>query len=240
MKRILVFSFLILLVFSSCRYITGKRIRGNGVIKTENRSAGSFSNVDVSGAIDVYLTQDSTSSIKIETDENLLEYIEITVNGTTLSIQPRSHTNLKPTRQIKVFVSNPSFNHLEASGACNIFSENKITDATAITIELTGASDVKMELATPKVDVDVSGASNIYLKGETKDFKAEGTGSTDIRCYELMAENATIDLSGSGDAQVFASLKLDVHVSGAADVKYKGNPTVSQSISGAGSIKKVD
>jgi len=55
-----------------------------------------------------------------------------------------------------------------------------------------------------------------------------------------MAENTQVELSGAGDAQVFASVKLDVRVSGAADVKYKGNATVSQSVRGAGSVKKVE
>ena len=46
-------------------------------------------------------------------------------------------------------------------------------------------------------------------------------------------------MSGAGDAEVFASVKLDVEVSGASDVKYKGNAAVSQDVSGAGSVKKV-
>lgn len=240
MKRILVFSFLTLLVFSSCDYISGKRIKGNGVIKTETRTVGSFSSIDVKGAIYVIIKQDSSTSVKIETDENLLDYIEITTNGDILNIQTRSRTNPRPTGKIKVFVSNPSFKHFEASGACNIYSENKIADAGTITIDLSGASEIKMELAAPAVDVDASGAGKIYLKGETRDLKAHGTGATDIYCYELMTENTTIQLSGAGSAQVFASVKLDVHITGAADVKYKGNPTVSQSVSGAGSVKKVD
>ena len=240
MKRFFILSILFMTVCSSCRYLSGKRIMGNGVIKSETRTAGSFSSIDVSGAIDVYVKQDSVSSIRIETDENLLEYIEITANENILSIKPRRHSNPRPTGKIKVFVSNPSFKHLEAAGACNIYSENKITDAATITIDLSGASDVKMELAAPVVDVDVSGAGSINLKGEARDFKAQGTGATNIYCYELMAENTTIELTGAGSAQVFASVKLDVHVSGAADVKYKGNPTVSQSVSGAGSVKKAD
>jgi Putative auto-transporter adhesin, head GIN domain len=78
------------------------------------------------------------------------------------------------------------------------------------------------------------------LKGETKDFSADGSGSTDIKCFELLAENTNVELSGAGDAQVFASVKLDVQVSGAADVKYKGNAAVTKEISGAGSVKKVE
>jgi hypothetical protein len=33
---------------------------------------------------------------------------------------------------------------------------------------------------------------------------------------------------------------LDIEASGSSDVKYKGNAAVSQNISGAGSVKRVD
>ena len=46
-------------------------------------------------------------------------------------------------------------------------------------------------------------------------------------------------MSGACDAEVFASVKLDVKASGASDVKYKGNAAVSQHVSGAGNVKKV-
>ena len=36
-----------------------------------------------------------------------------------------------------------------------------------------------------------------------------------------------------------AENKLDVHVSGIGDVNYKGNATVSQHVSGNGSVKKI-
>jgi hypothetical protein len=240
MKRFIIFSLLISMIFISCGYIGGKRIRGNGNIKTESRTTGQFSSVDVSGNIDVYVRQDSVASVKIETDENLLEYMQITVDGGTLEIREEKGYNLRSSKSIKVFVSGPSFKHFESSGACDIYSENQINSAEPVTINLSGACNVKMDLKVPKIKVDLSGAGTITLKGETKDFTVDGSGSTDVKCFELMTENTNIEMSGAGDAEVFASVKLDVHVSGAADVKYKGNATVNQSVSGAGSVKKVE
>lgn len=240
MKRLFLLAIIFIVALSSCHYITGKRIRGNGVIKTESRTAGTFSSIHVSGSSDVYVKQDSVPSIRIETDENLMEYIIIDNDGGTLHIHEKDGTNLKPSGHIKIYVSGPSFKHFEASGACNFYSENKITATEAITIELSGASDIKMELKAPKIDAELSGAGTITLKGETKDFSVDGSGSTDVKCFDLMTENTRIEMSGAGDAEVFASVKLDVHVSGAADVRYKGNATVSQDVSGAGSVKKVE
>lgn len=229
-----------LLVLSSCSNFMGKRVRGNGKVSTETRTASSFSGVKVSGAIDLYVSNGATTAIRVEADENLMKYIIVENDGDMLKIRPKSGINLKPSRAIKVYVSAPAFSRLEASGACDIFSENKILSQGTLQIDMSGASDAKIDLNAPKVDVDVSGACSVTLKGETRDFIVEGSGSTDIKCYDLLAENTKVDISGAGSAQVFASVKLDVDVSGAADVKYKGNATVSQQVSGAGSVKKTD
>lgn len=240
MRIIILPAILFVTIFSSCSFFGGERIRGNGVIKTESRTAGTFNSVHVSGNADVYIKQDSVFSITVESDENLMEYILTNIDGNTLQIRPRDRANLKPSKSIKVYVSGPSLSNFEASGACDIISENRIEGNEKITIRLSGASDVKMELMAPEIKADLSGAGTITLTGQTKDFKVDGSGSTDIKCFDLLTENTTVDISGAGNAEVFASVKLKVEVSGAADVKYKGNATVEQKISGAGSVKKVD
>ena len=240
MKQLFVLSALTVLSFSSCHDMFGKRIHGNGNIKTETRSVSHFNGIDVSGSIDVYVKTDSISSIKIEADENLLEYIQVISDGDMLRIHTENGFNLDPSGKIKVFVSASTFKNFDASGACNIHSENKINSPDVINIGASGSCDVNLEVNTPKVVADLSGACNVELKGETKDFSVEGSGSNGIKTMGLMADNVDVDISGSGDADVYASSKLDIHISGSGDVQYKGNPQVSQSISGSGSVKKVE
>ncbi len=240
MKRFIILSFLFSILLSSCHFMGGKRIRGNGKITTQNRTVNAFTSVDVRGGIDVYVKQDSVVSVRIEADENLLEYVQVTVDRSTLDIREEKGYNLRSAKGIKVYVSGPSFNHFEASGASDIYSENKISCINEISINATGASSIKMELNAPKVEAELTGASHISLKGETKTFSADGSGASGLKCFELMTEETDVELSGASNAEVFASIKLNVHVSGAADVKYKGNATLSQEASGAGSVKKVE
>ena len=240
MKRFIIIPFLFSFVFISCRFTSGTRINGNGKITTQSRSAGIFTGIDVSGNMDVYVKQDSVASVKIEADENLLEYIHITVNGGILEIKEERGYNLHSAKGIKVYVSGASFEHFEASGACDIYSENKIVNSHEIEVSVSGASGITMELDAPKVNADLSGASHLNLKGGTRIFTVDGSGASDIKCFDLMAEETNIEMSGAGDAEVFASLKLDVDVSGAAGVRYKGNATVTQDIRGAGSVKKME
>lgn len=241
MKKLIFLLFVLpVFIFSSCRYIGGKRVSGSGHVISQTRSAGQFNSIHVSGAIQVYVKQDSASSIKVEGDDNLLEYVEVIDEGDELQIKTRDGYNLSPSKDIRVYVSSPVFKNFDASGACKIISENQVTSSERIDIDLSGASDVKMDVNAPKITAGSSGAGTIELKGQTKDFEVEGSGATNIKCVDLMAENVSVHMSGAGDAQVYASSKLDVHVSGAGSVKYKGNASVSQNVSGAGSVSKMD
>lgn len=217
-----------------------KRVSGSGNIKTETRTAGQFNAVDVSGSIDVYVKSDSVSSIRVEADDNLLEFVETHNDGGTLHIHERNGFNLRSRKDIKVYVSGPEFRHFEASGACDIFSENKITSPSAIDIDVSGASGINMELNAPAIKADLSGACTVTLKGETKNLDLNGSGASKFYCFDLMAENVGVEISGAGHADVSASVKLDVQVSGAGTVKYKGNAIPNSNISGAGSVKKVE
>ena len=240
MRQIFIMAASALLLFSSCRQIFAKRIRGNGNITTQTRSAGGFNSIDVSGSIDVYVRQDSSSSVKVETDDNLQQYVETFRDGDVLRIKTEEGYNLKPSRQIKVYVSSSMFRRFEASGACNIFSEAKINNPADVDVDLSGSCDITLEISAPKITADVSGACSVKLKGETKEFRIQGSGSTDIKCYELVADNVDLDISGAGDAEVYANVKLNGEISGAASVNYKGTAQTNIHTSGATSVNKVD
>jgi hypothetical protein len=228
-------------VMSSCRYVFGKRIRGNGVIKTEDRTVSSFKNVEVSGAINVYVSQGETKPVRLEGDENLLRYIEVLQEGDRIIVRTRPGYNLSPTGDLRIYVTSPVYNNIEVSGACDIIGQSKISNAEDLELRASGAGDIKMEVDAPKIVGEISGSGSINLRGQTKDVDLVLTGAGHAHCYDLLAENTKVDISGAGSAQVYASVKLDAEVSGAGSVTYKGNaPSVSQHVSGVGSVNKVN
>ena len=151
MKKIALFSLVIFVFASSCREIAGRRVRGSGHIITENRNETGFNSIDVSSAIDVYVKQDSTTSVKVETDDNILEYVEVHTDGSTLEIYTEGHIRLRPTHKIKVYVSNPAYKELHISGASTIHSENEITSADGLHIDLSGSSEGSLEVNAPRI-----------------------------------------------------------------------------------------
>ena len=224
---------------TSCHNFFGEHIHGDGNIKKENRSVSTFTGVDVSGGLDIYVKQDSATSVTIETDANLQQYIITRVEDGVLHIYQENNTSIEGTKGITIHVSNPSFNSFEASGACDIRGENKIQYANEIQLHATGASNIELDLNAPKVSGEISGASGLKLSGTTKDLMINASGASNAKCYELMTENADVDLSGASSANVFASVKITGEASGASDLRYKGSATtVTVNTSGAGSVKK--
>ena len=71
-------SFLALFAFlalSSCRFM-GKRVHGNGVIKTEERTVNAFREVEANGDIKLMVSQGDLKPVKIEGDENILHILK--------------------------------------------------------------------------------------------------------------------------------------------------------------------
>jgi hypothetical protein len=225
-------------IFSSCRFIGGERVYGNGHITSRQENVGSFNSVDVGGAIEVHVKQDASQSVKIETDENLVEYIEVYTEGSTLKIHPRNGFNLDPSREIIVYVSAPAFKGIGVSGASKIIGDNAISGNDGLSLDASGASKIMLELSGGNVGGDVSGASSINLKGQVAKVDFQASGASHINAYDLVADEAIADVSGASSMEITANRNLKAEASGASHVRYKGTASVNSNTSGASSVNK--
>ena len=237
MRFITAILFLSVLV-SSCHFFGGKKVRGDGNVVSRVREVSEFGGVETGGAIELILTQDSNYSVKVETDNNLQEFVEVYVDYDMLHVYQQNNTRLDPTGRIRVYVSAPRIKTLDVSGASSIRATNKISATESVLLKASGASKITVSIDAPQVKVDLTGASAAEVNGNTRDLTVDASGSSDVSAYDLLAENTDVHLTGASHANVFASVKLDVDASGASEVKYKGNATVNQNTSGASSVKK--
>jgi len=84
----------------------------------------------------------------------------------------------------------------------------------------------------------VSGAGNVTATGEVDLVEVEVTGAGDVVLSELVAGDASVEISGAGDVHVYASDSLSASVSGAGDIVYSGDPQqVEKDVSGVGEIR---
>ena len=236
--------FLILLLgiglFFSCRFIGGKRVKGNGNMETEQRSVSSFDGVVSRGSFDITVISGDVHSVKIEADENLLQYIETDIDGGNLEIGTRQGYNLRPRRDIRVTVTAPHFNELSSHGSGSIKGETAIKATEHAKLHLSGSGNIDVNINAPSVDAEIAGSGNISVAGTAKRFSSTIHGSGDIRAGQMQSEEGKVEIAGSGNVEVFASNKLDIRIMGSGGVKYRGDAQVNTNIAGSGSVSKVN
>jgi hypothetical protein len=213
-------------------------VNGNGNIVTEKRSVAGFSEVSVAGPFEVVITPGDGYGVSVETDENLMQYVNFDKDGRRLKVKVRRGVNIRSRHGIKVQISMPEVHALSFAGSGKIRVNGVLESDRKIEFDVAGSGDIEAAVHCPRVEADIAGSGSIQLQGETRDASVDIAGSGDFKAGELRSETVVVNIAGSGNAQVFASTKLKVSIAGSGDVLYKGNPgNVEKSIAGSGRIK---
>ena len=215
MKKItIVFLAACVVLAAGCRWIG---IRGNGHIKTDQRTISSFANIAASGAFQIEW-KSGTPALSITTDENLLPYIDNQISGETLRLHTREQ--IWPTHGIKVVISSPTRTGAKISGAVKLTAN---------------------QLSGPRFALESTGAGEVKLDGNIDELLANMTGASELHAGGMQTKTTEISTTGAADAEIAVSETLKVAITGAGKVSYSGSPkTIEKHISGAGSIRHKD
>jgi hypothetical protein len=228
------------IALTSCFNPFHETIHGNGHITTSDRNIQSVHGVRCEGSYDVQLTQGSPASVKIETDDNLQRYIITDVGGDGLTIRSKEDVNLDPSNKIRVYITTDRLEEFKLTGSGTVTTQNKFTGGSHLDLDISGSGNMHFDVNSPRIDCSISGSGDMYLSGETKDSKIEIAGSGNYHAEDLMSENVTVKIAGTGNAWLFAESTLNINIAGMGNVSYKGNASVTQNIAGTGKIKKME
>jgi uncharacterized protein YaiE (UPF0345 family) len=205
--------------------------------ESEERSIGSFRGIKSSEAIDVYLKKGDKESIKVEVNGTKLSNVITEVSGSTLRIHMQSG-NYRERKNVKVYVTYVSLDRISASSASNVFSTGTIK-ATNFDISVSSAASVEVSLEAVSTSLSASSAAEIVLQGKTKLLEVEASSAADINCYDFGSETVNANASSAGDIKVSVTKDFDAHASSGGSVRYRGNPSRSNTgSSSGGSVKK--
>jgi hypothetical protein len=232
-----VFLFIFSILLSACGW---RSVRGNGDIATITRNEGNFKSVKAAGAFDVFFSQADDYEIRIEADENLMQYILTTVEDGVLRLRTKNGVNLRPSEDIKVYLRAPQYESVSLAGSGNMVAQTPISSTKTIKLSIAGSGDIKLqEVNAPELHVNIAGSGKAEGSGATRVVDIDVAGSGDVMMKDLKAETAKINIAGSGNVWVYASMKLDVRVAGGGDIHYYGNPAEIKSKSaGSGNLIK--
>ena len=204
----------------------------NSPIKEEIRTVNPFQQIEISGNIELILTQDSVRKVLISAPELLLPYIKTEIKGSKLDVYcEKGFMNSK----IKLYVSTDSIFSLVANGASSIKSTSAINSST-FSLELNGASKASLDLSVLKnINLDISGASYADIDGSVPNLFIEVSGASKVDADQLNAQNVKVETNGASSAKVYAIESVDADASGASSIRCEGSPKNEKKFSGPGS-----
>lgn len=192
-------------------------VRGSGHAATEKRAASGIHGVAMSIPGHLEVSQGGAEGVTITADDNVLPYLETTVEDGVLRVRTRDNTSLDLRTPVRVVVVASRIGKLALSGSGDIVASG--IEVPALEVRIAGAGDAKLSGRAARLDARISGAGR-------------------VDAVKLAAQDAEIKVSGSGHVALTASRTLATRITGAGDVEYYGDPAVERHVTGAGRIRR--
>lgn len=219
----------------------GKVTVGSGKSVVETRNVGAFQAIDLSGSMDLRVTQAAAEAVRVKADDNLVALIETVVEnspqGPVLKVRWKKGESIRMRGTPVVEIDAVKLQALTSRGSGDVMVGSLRTPALAVT--LAGSGDAKFDaLEADDVTVRVAGSGDVSARGNARRLNVSIAGSGDLSLGGLHADDVSVDIAGSGDAVVHARSTLKVSIAGSGDVVYSGSPVVTQRIAGSGSVAR--
>ncbi len=219
----------------SCNIVCQK---GSGRQIVEKRNVGIFSKLDIAGDYKVIIKQDTSASVTITADDNLMKYIKTNLSGDKLTIH--TSKNVCSSGQFILNISLRDLSVIKASGSIDVVSNGKLTTQD-IELQLSGSTKVTLDLNAKNLTTRSSGSTELNLTGQATSHAIETSGSSQLNALNFVVSKYQISTSGSSECKINVLNDLSVNSSGSSDVQYRGNPSnINNNKSGSSSLNKIN
>ncbi|MDF7813772.1 head GIN domain-containing protein [Hymenobacter sp. YC55] len=235
MKRLCTLLFAALFLVGCDRDNIGPKVKGEGPVVSETRVVGPVESVEVSGAIDLALTQGNQPELRVEGQRNVLNVLRTQVIGKRLAID-FDRVRLGKHEPVKVYLTTPMLTSLGASSVAQVASSSAWT-GNQLHIETSGASHVTLACQEiGSVFTTISGAGQVTLHGTAAEQTVNLSGAGQLRAFDLATQTTDVTVSGAGEARIRVARRLTARISGGSKVRYQGQPQINSQVSGAGQL----
>lgn len=193
-----------------------------------------FDRLEIGDALIIRVTEGNYFSVDVRGDRRNLDDLEVFKSGSTLVVRYDEYENRRHETYIDIVM--PGITAAVFSGATNSVISG-FEDLELVNLSLSGASVSQIDIETAQLNLNLSGASVADLRGAVSTLNAEVSGASSMKAFTMPVANAILNVSGASVAKVNVSDNLEAIVSGASTVIYRGNPVISQDLSGGSSLQ---
>lgn len=236
-------AFILLFIFTSLQLSAQRNksttILGSGNLITKTVNTKPYHIINVSGSMEVYLEKGAEGNITVTAEDNVQDRIIVESDGNTLTISMKNNTSLQNTKKIKITVPFESISEIFLRGSATVEGKDMLV-GKSISLITKGSGDIKVSVKTDLLNAQLKGSGDTKISGTAKKANFNTTGSGNIKGKDLIADQAEIYISGSGNSSVFVNKSLLGNIKGSGNILYGGNPSINKvKVSGSGRVKSI-
>lgn len=211
---------------------------GSGVVITESRTPGNFSRIDLVIPAELEVMQGEAPGLTIEADENILPLIATTIINNKLIIT-YIRPCIRPSQPVIIEATVTEIEGLAILGSGDIRSRGTLV-SDRLETGITGTGTIDLDVQVNNLTSTITGTGTDQIRGHAMNHWLRIPGAGRVEALGLETRNTSIDIIGSGSAEVQVNSSLAVTIIGSGSVLYSGDPgDISQSITGSGNIRRL-
>ena len=237
---------LLALILTGC--YTGE---GSGRVVVERFDVGEFTEVVLSGDGKVIITP-GVHAASVSAEDDIVPSLKVAADGKTLVLQREVDwiDGIRPTVPIEFRVTVPVLESVRVSGSAaatirgvafgaeatlassgSAFIDADPVDSGHLVVEVDGAGEILVSGVTAKTFRGVvGGLGRITVAGEADEVDVDVGGSGLYRGSDLRGGSTRVEVSGVGQAFVWADRRLDAEVGGEGRIVYRGDPVIESRV----------
>ncbi len=248
------------LLLTACKMadlqLYGRAVRGSGNVIEETRAVNGVSGVNLATIGHLIIEVGDTESLRIEAEDNLLEYLETEVFNGELRIQTQSNLNMRTTQPVNYYLTVTDLDRISIFSSGDIQAPHLQAERFSITVASSGnlkmgdlkadALDVQIfssgdvtvgALNANTLEINISSSGNLHIAGgEVKTQNITINSSGKYTAQDLASEEAQVRINSSGSATIRVRNHLNAQLKSSGDLRYFGNPAVDAMTNSSGDV----
>ena len=225
-------------------------VQANNEIIKKMLDLPEFHSVSLNSSYTVYIKQTNKQEVTVEALKELYDNSEFKVEDGVLHINlyKKEEKNsksiwakiddIKLSPTLILNISMKDVKKLEVNGSGKIITENSVA-SPKINLLVSGSGSIDLDLKGEDVNTELSGSGIISIKGYADRHNVHLSGSGNVKSFNLEVEKTNARLSGSGICEVNVTQNLEASIHGTAQLLHKGNTkTVASKVFGQGTVKR--
>ena len=198
-------------------------IKGEGpVVSKTFEDLKDFDAIEINGQADVTFTQSAAYEVTLHTQENILDYVDYHLEGTTLVIQLKDRRTARA-EKYDLVIQAPDLRKIEVNGAADLKMPAGLRTEGDLAVEVNGAGDLDFSgIRCNNLKVTANGAADITASSlDVQSLKVEVNGAGDVK-LDGQAGDASLSVNGAGDIDIRnlkVAGKVSKHASGLAKIR---------------------